>query len=108
MVVEDHRKAVRQLPERQQGPVICPGAAVHQQERMAASDDVDEQFNVSNGDLRHSRPSFTSGVACGDTPSVRSSSSAPVTKASRSGYASRSATTATLNCPAYDSAPTPR
>ncbi len=48
MVVEDQGEPIRAAPERQHRPVICPRPAVHEKQRVAASDDFDEEGYVSD------------------------------------------------------------
>jgi hypothetical protein len=53
MVIEDEREPIRTSPEGQHRPVIGSGAAVHEQQRVPASDDFNEEGNVPNRYGRH-------------------------------------------------------
>src|SRR6266540_6855243 len=59
MVVEDQGEPILAAPERQQRPVIKPGAAVHEHQRVAASDDFDKEGHVSNPHRCHGSLPFS-------------------------------------------------
>jgi hypothetical protein len=48
MVVEDQSEPIRAPPERQHRVVVCPRPAVHEHQRVASSDDLDEQGHISD------------------------------------------------------------
>ena len=56
MVVEDERVSTAELPERRQRHVVEPGPAMHEQQRGAVSDHLDEHGNVTDLHRRHVEP----------------------------------------------------
>jgi hypothetical protein len=48
MVVEDQGEPVSAAPERPHREVICPRPAMHEQQWVSASDDVDEHGHISD------------------------------------------------------------
>jgi hypothetical protein len=50
MVIKDQRELIRARPDGQHGRVIDPWAAMYEHQRIAVSDDLYKERDISNGD----------------------------------------------------------